>query len=378
MTRIFNEEPTIALSRSHVESIDDKTFSLHINLTDSVKLITELKIYASPLLNAATALLGILAAIPNLGEPQNIDLFRQHLLNAIKLFRQQGTLLDYHSSVIEKSTFCLCSAFDEAILYTEWGERACWENQSLLSRVFSQRNGGEAFFILLEKASEQPGKLVDFIELQYILLMLGFKGRYRNADKGSLYQIKSDIYAKIRYFRSEYRLPVLESSSQLTGKQPKKIFNLWKILLTMVAVIIVGYATTEYWYYNARQPVSQVVNRLTIATNNMNNPVENKSQENKKNLREYSSLVRTPVVNTGLLLNSPQWEVVVAEFVDYANAEGLISKLQQERYEVESRKTGHSIELFIRGGNNLTHVRNLKNDLDVRFQLNTTLRKVQE
>lgn len=373
MTRLFNEEPTIALSRLQVENVEEIPFSQRVDLSGSAKLIAELNIYANPLLNEATALLGQLAAIPCLGEPQNIGLFRQHLLNAIDAFRQKGILLDYHPSVIEKSTFCLCSAFDEAILYTGWGEQACWENQSLLSKVFSQRNGGEAFFVLLEKACEQPGKLVDFIELQYILLMLGFKGRYRNSDNSELYQIKSDVYVKIRHFRSEYHLPVLEPSMPFVGKQPEKIINIWKVLLTMVAIVIVGYLSSEYWYYNAKQPIFQVADRLGTVTDNMKTPAQNVLQENNGGQTANSS-----AKNSGILLSPPQWEVVVAEFADSADAANLIAELRHNKYEVDSRKTEHGIEFFIRAGDNLTNVSNLRNDLNVRLGLNTTLRKVQK
>lgn len=370
MTRLFNEEPTIALSRSQAEHIEKVVFSPKIDLSGSAKLIAELNIYGNPLLNKATVLLGILASIPALGEPQNIGLFKQHLLNAINSFRQQGILLDYHPSVIEKSTFCLCSAFDEAILYTEWGEQACWENESLLSKVFSQRNGGEAFFVLLEKACEQPGKLVDFIELQYMLLMLGFKGRYRNSDNSTLYQIKSDVYVKIRHFRTEYHLPVLEPSMPVVGKQPVKILNIWKVLLATVGIFIAGYLSTEYWYYNAKQPIFKVADRLGAVTDNMKTPAQNAVQENNGG-QTANSLAK----NSGILLSSPQWEVVVADSADAAN---LIAELRLNKYEVDSRKTKHGIELFILAGDNLTNVRNLRNDLNVRLGLNTTLRKVQK
>lgn len=266
MTRLFNEEPTIVLNRSSTKSAVDVHLHARVNLTASVKLVSELKIYGTPLLNATTVLLGILTAIPTLGEPQNIGLFRQQLLDELDSFRQRGALLDYHSSIIEKSCFCLCSAFDEAILYTEWGENVRWENNSLLSKVFSQRNGGEAFFTLLEKACEQPGKLVDFIELQYVLLMLGFKGRYRNDDEEKLYQIKSNTYKTIRYFRSEYCLPVVEPALHSTGKQLRKIISAKKVLLIMLILILGGYAVTEYLYFDISRSIIQIIDQINAVS----------------------------------------------------------------------------------------------------------------
>lgn len=377
MTRLFNEEPTIALNRLQPENVEETVFTPHIDLSGSAKLIAKLNIYTNPLIDGATTLLGILAAIPNLGEPLNVGLFRQHLLNSIDEFRHKGTLLDYHPSVIEKSTFCICSALDEAILYTEWGERVCWENQSLLSKVFSQRNGGEAFFVLLEKACEQPGKLVDFIELQYMLLMLGFKGRYRSSDNRTLYQIKSDTYVKIRHFRSEYHLPVLEPSMPLVGKQPRKILSMWKVLLVVVAIIIISYLSTEYWYYNARQPIFQVVEQLGITTDNMKAAPQNLIRESNDGTAKHSPSKSFSSTNNGILLSSQQWEVVV-EFTDSTDSDKFIEELRKNQYKVSSRNTESGIELFIPAGNNLANIRNLQNDIKIRFGLNTSLRKVQK
>ncbi len=49
-------------------------------------------------------------------------------------------------------------------------------------------------FVLLDKASQQPNKLVDFIELQYVLLALGFKGRFRHEDESQLHDITARAY----------------------------------------------------------------------------------------------------------------------------------------------------------------------------------------
>ena len=168
MSELFNDEATIEL-RHTKEKIPAKKKNAElkdIDLLGAEWLIDNLSVYNSSLLNSATELFAILVTLSRQGEPRDINRFRQRLLDEISVFRQRGAHLEYHPSIIEKSCFVLCAAFDEAILYTQWGESARWENHSLLSKVFSQRNGGEAFFTLLDKASQQPAKLVDFLELQ--------------------------------------------------------------------------------------------------------------------------------------------------------------------------------------------------------------------
>lgn len=85
-------------------------------------MIDNLSVYNSSLLNSATELFAILVTLSRQGEPRDINRFRQRLLDEISVFRQRGAHLEYHPSIIEKSCFVLCAAFDEAILYTQWGK----------------------------------------------------------------------------------------------------------------------------------------------------------------------------------------------------------------------------------------------------------------
>ena len=167
MTSLFNEQETISIRRSESNrkaNNDSPTVSL--DLSGTQKSIENLAIYDNPLLNASSELLALLVSLSRQGTPRDIDDFRQQLLDSIADFKRRGLFLDYHPNVIEKSCFVLCTAFDETILYTVWGEQSGWENNSLLSKVFNQRDGGEVFFHLLEQARRQPSKLVDFLELQ--------------------------------------------------------------------------------------------------------------------------------------------------------------------------------------------------------------------
>ncbi|UTM57047.1 type IVB secretion system protein IcmH/DotU [Photobacterium sp. CCB-ST2H9] len=380
MAGLFNEEPTVQIRRvadnpARTQRVA-KTSQADISGTE--RLIESFAVYGSPLLNAATELLGILVTVPRQGSPRDIDRFRQKLLDAIALFRQRGLYLEYHPSIIDKSCFVLCAAFDEAILYTSWGERARWENHSLLSKVFSQRNGGEAFFALLEKASQQPGKLVDFIELQYVLLMLGFKGRYRHDDESPLHEIKSDVYALIRHYRSESALPVPRTPELLEGKQPWRMLSMGKTLGLATLIAAAGYGASEYWYYNRSQPILEQFSTIDMSGVNLK-----RSEQELVYLSTDEDIGRAPPDLTASAAKpeketAQQWEIVLAVFSRADDAVRLASELKQGGYDSFTRETSHGIELFIRAGDNLAAIRKLKNELNVRLDLNATIRRAQK
>ncbi|WP_064609337.1 type IVB secretion system protein IcmH/DotU [Photobacterium sp. J15] len=380
MSGLFNEEPTIQVRRTQASAQPTQTASRpsEVDLSGTERLIENLAVYGSPLLNAATELLGILVTVPRQGSPRDVDRFRQKLLDAIAVFRQRGLYLEYHPSIIEKSCFVLCAAFDEAILYTSWGERTRWENHSLLSKVFSQRNGGEVFFALLDKASQQPAKLVDFIELQYVLLMLGFKGRYRHGDESRLHEIKSDVYALIRHYRAESPMPVPRTPELIEGKQPWHMLSMGKMLAIATLVMASGYGASEYWYMNRSQPILQQFSTIDMSGVSLRKASQDLIYLSTEADIGHAAVSEKPEEEKPKAAPAQQWEVVLAVFSRSSDAVRLSSELKQSGYDAFTRETDHGIELFIRAGDNLAVIRKLKNELNVRYGLNATIRRAQK
>ena len=380
MGGLFNEEPTVQIRRvtSTESSQQPHQLPSKADTSGTERLIENLAIYGSPLMNAATELLGILVTIKRQGAPRDINRFRQKLLYAIDAFRLRGLHLDYHPSMIEKSCFVLCAAFDEAVLYTAWGERARWENHSLLSSVFSQRDGGEAFFVLLNKASQQPNKLVDFIELQYVLLALGFKGRFRHKDESQLHDITASAYGLIRHYRNESPFPVPQTPTLIESKRPWLMISMGKTLGLACLILASAYSFTEYWYNNRVQPLLAQFSAINISDINLkknNNDLVYLSSDAdlgrvSENLEEQTGMKGKVVTQ--------QWEIILAVFSRASDTIRLSTELKQAGYKAFTHETEHGIELYLHAGDDLNTIRKLKNELNVRFGLNTTIKRVQK
>lgn len=377
MSELFYDEATIQIRRSSenplkMEKVEKQS---QVELFGSEHLIEDLAIYGSPLLNAATGLLGILMTLPRQGTPRDIDRFRQKLLDAIGAFRQQGQYLDYHPNVIEKSCFVFCAAFDELILYTSWGEHSQWENKSLLSSVFSQRNGGEVFFVLLEKANLQASKLVDFIELQYVLLMLGFKGRYRNEDESKLHQIKSDAYTLIRRYRTESEFPVPQTPKLIKTELPWHLLSLDKLLVIVLFILMCTYGVSEYWYKNRSQQILQQFGNDYLSDFDHNGKVVDLFYLSSDADIGVKPSKKKDVISTQKD-NLPSWDILLAAFNHPEDAKSMEKEVKQSGYEVLSRKTKHGVELYIRTKGDIQKINIFKNELDVRFGLNVMIKRV--
>ena len=375
MTLLFNEQPTISIRRSNSPRKAVKTSSeVQLDLRGSEKLIAQLANYNNPILKECSELLGILASVERQTSPLDINAFRQQLLDGIADFKRKGLFLDYHPSVIEKVCFILCAAFDELILYTSWGEVARWENHSLLSKVFSQRNGGEVFFQLLEQAGRQPAKLVDFLELQYVLIMLGFLGKYRHDNRQKMNELQSELYSTILHYGSESILEPPAPISMPETTSPWRFISAVKLSWIGVLLIISTYCFSEFWYDQRSQSTLMAFSSLDMAgfinsTNNNDLIYTSTPEDLDIEVQEAVSVEPTALIDT------ISWNIVVASFATKASAARLEKDIQAIGYKVVLNEVPTGVELFIPNNRDLAKAKLLKNEINARFGLNAVIRR---
>lgn len=164
----------------------------------------------NPLVAAANPLLNAIPQIRYSVSHDDQSGLRQHLIDEIRRFevRCQQSGLAYE--VIVGARYCLCTALDEAAALTPWGSRGVWSGSGLLVTFHNETWGGEKFFQLLARLSQNPREHIGLLELINFCLLLGFEGRYRVMDNGrtQLETIKQRLWQMIRGIRGNYPPPL--------------------------------------------------------------------------------------------------------------------------------------------------------------------------
>lgn len=136
----------------------------------------------NPIVAAANPLLGLVPRLRQAHHPDPAGL-RETLARAVTLFegkaRENGVA---HEQLIA-ARYALCTFLDEAAANTPWGEKV-WAQRSLLVQFHNEAWGGEKFFALLGKLAERPAEHRQLLEFFYLILSLGFEGRYRVMQNG--------------------------------------------------------------------------------------------------------------------------------------------------------------------------------------------------
>jgi type VI secretion system protein ImpK len=99
--------------------------------------------------------------------------------------------------------YIICAYLDEMVMSTPWGGQSLWATRNLLMTFHKNNQGGAQFFEIIKLLNQSPAMNIDLIELCYLVLELGFQGRYRISETGSLEiaSIKDNLHQIITTYR---------------------------------------------------------------------------------------------------------------------------------------------------------------------------------
>src|SRR3990167_1081192 len=149
------------------------------------------------LLELAAPFISIVIHLKDGNYPSDKEKFKLQLIALLSCFETQLKNLHYAKETIFSAIYCLCTALDEFISLSHWGKNLFWAQSPLLEKIHHESGGGEGFFLILNDLLISPEKNIELLEVIYLLLNLGYEGKYYNNNQNSLLKIKNDIFILI-------------------------------------------------------------------------------------------------------------------------------------------------------------------------------------
>jgi type VI secretion system protein ImpK len=340
------------------------------------------------LYNLSVPLLSITLTLERLPKPENLALFKGLLKQHIVELSERGKALDYPAAVIDKLCCLHCIVLDEFIIHGAWGEDAGWENNTLLSELFGLKNGGDVFFTILDKALVQSVKMTDLLTVGYVLLQMGFKGRYRSREVEQLGLVNKSIRNSISQQMTEADIllkdaPKIKTLSLRSGVRYMSMTVI--ILLSLLAVI----AFFDYWSketYDLRTQELSDLKGITanyILNNNNQDIIYTSTAEDihsMKNLTHTKEHITKAVINASNQ-NKPtndasiNYRVQLASFSTQLNAEKYKKKLESSQYQLAVKSfDGYFIVFSL--ANSLLDAKQQQKYFKAQYQLTTLVNKL--
>lgn len=202
----------------------------------------------------------------------------QQLVNELKLFEAKSKEEGVKPEIILAARYLLCTILDEAVLNTPWGAESAWTQKTLLSVFHNETEGGEKFFLLLDRMRNSPAENIDILELMYIFISLGYEGKYRvmRGGRETLEELRDDLFQLIRSHRGEFERALSPSWKGLgkTRNTLTQYVPMWVVASIFCGVMVISYSGLRYWMYESTGDVAQLlieISTLDLA-NKKNSP----------------------------------------------------------------------------------------------------------
>lgn len=201
----------------------------------------------NPLVAAAMPLLAAAPRVRHTARHPNPGALKEALSDGVKKFEAQARSQGLPNEQVVAARYILCTLLDESAASTPWGGSGAWSGNSLLVQFHNETWGGEKVFQLMSKLAENVDNNRNLLELLYVVLGLGFEGRYRVIDNGqaqldSVRQRLSQLLTQGRH--AEKTLSPRWQGAPARGQRLVDGLPMWLIgstLLLILALVYVGF-----------------------------------------------------------------------------------------------------------------------------------------
>jgi type VI secretion system protein ImpK len=128
------------------------------------------------LIDLATPVFQVVMGLKSGAVTQSDEELRRSVDMALRLMEREGASRGYKEEQLQNAKFALAAFVDETILAGPL--KQAWEKYPLQLEYFHEALGGIKFFDRLDSLLKRAETEADVIEVYYLCLLLGFKGKY--------------------------------------------------------------------------------------------------------------------------------------------------------------------------------------------------------
>jgi len=142
----------------------------------------------------------------NVEDPQRL---RSKTLEFLARLDREAKDAGFDAETCRNAKFALVAFLDEAVTGVSFSDKEMWLTNPLQSELFGLNSAGEDFFRRLDDLRRRPNENLPVLEVYYLCLVLGFKGKYHLDNPEGLRQLVEETKADIiRTKERRFQLPL--------------------------------------------------------------------------------------------------------------------------------------------------------------------------
>ncbi len=127
--------------------------------------------------------------------------FRHSIENEFLQLDQHAKAINLDARQLEHTKYALAAYVDELVMTSDWQYRNQWMFKSLQLQFFNEHSAGDGFFLRLSILMQDCKRHIECLDIYFVCLQLGFKGKYRVEGLEKLQALQADLYTKISAVR---------------------------------------------------------------------------------------------------------------------------------------------------------------------------------
>lgn len=123
---------------------------------------------------------------------------RQKITSMLDDIEREAKRNQYTMDDIQKVKFALVAFLDETIIAADWSGKDEWIANPLQVQLFNRFDAGDEFYQKLEDLLDEIRLNSEVLEVYYLCLTLGFKGKYAYLEQEKLRVIIDDVHQDLK------------------------------------------------------------------------------------------------------------------------------------------------------------------------------------
>ncbi len=189
---------------------------------------------------------------------------KDRILSLLNRVERRAKEAKINSEQVQFAIFALVAFLDETIISSEWSQKNDWLAKPLQLEYYNRYDAGEEFFNKLDELCSGPHFKSSVLEVYYLCLALGFKGKYRFQERDKIQKIKEETYDALRNIKGR-SVDVLSPHGHRKDDIAHVVTNKIPIWIIVISAIALGFT----FYMIMSFLISEFANDIVRMINNI-------------------------------------------------------------------------------------------------------------
>lgn len=196
------------------------------------------------------------------------DLLRTRIVDLLRQTEREARRCGFGKDELHDVQFAIVAFVDETILSSNWDEKDHWLAKPLQLELYDRYDAGEAFFERLDEMRKHPSEWAAVLEVYYLCMALGFKGRYLLHDQEKLRTLVEDTFTELSRLQgrrpselSPHGLPDDQVATEMKSKLPP-----WALAVGALVLAMIVYIGMSVYISNRASGTAQSIDEAVVAS----------------------------------------------------------------------------------------------------------------